>query len=424
MNTVYVSDLDGTLLTNEATLSEFSKRTLQKLLRDGLLFTVASARSVVSMGMLLEGLKLPLPVVEFNGAFLSDMETGRHEVINSIEPAVVEDVYRLLPRFGCVPFISTFNGTEDCVYYRDIINDGMRWYLNDRLARKDKRWRSTEDLTRSFRDRVVCLTIVGGADVLSELEVAVQERHGGMVETHHFENPYSPGWYWLTVHDRRASKDQAVRVLMETYGLSGSELVVFGDQNNDIKMFRIADHAVAVANATAELKRHATHLIGSNQEDSVVKYLRDHWAKSMKDHREINIRIHCRNLPGTQFEDRTGVRLGIQRGREVIGDVPADAEGVTFTVPLRVSGTPGGERPNFLGPFAQGTPEERFVYLCWGERRDGAWDGFRRAKIQLRHIGWEAVERASAAGQATIEAVVDMTDATGGPFAARSAQTR
>lgn len=280
MSTVYVSDLDGTLLTNEAALSPFSKNTLQELLRDGLPFTVASARSVVSMAMMLEGLKLPLPVVEFNGAFLSDLETGRHEVINSIEPAIVEDVYGLLPHFGCVPFISTFNGSEDCVYYRDIINEGMRWYLNDRLAKKDKRWRSTEDLTHAFRDRVVCLTIIGGADVLSELEVAVQERHNGLVETHHFENQYSPGWYWLTIHDYRATKDQAIRVLMDTYGLSGSELVVFGDQNNDIKMFRVADRAIAVANATAELKRHATHIVGSNQEDSVVKYLCAHWPES------------------------------------------------------------------------------------------------------------------------------------------------
>ncbi len=44
-------------------------------------------------------------------------------------------------------------------------------------------------------------------------------------------------------------------------------MVVFGDQNNDIKMFTIADRAIAVANATAELKRYATHVISLNQDD-------------------------------------------------------------------------------------------------------------------------------------------------------------
>lgn len=278
MNTLYVSDLDGTLLTNEATLSEFSASVLQELLDEGLPFTVASARSVVSMGMILKGLKLTLPVAEFNGAFLSDLETGRHEIINSIEPAIVEDVCHVLPQFGCVPFVSTFNGTEDCLYYNGIINAGMRWYLDDRLARNDRRLRRTADLGKAIRERVVCLTIIGNSEVLSELETAVKERHGSSVETHRFENQYSPGWHWLTVHDRRATKDQALRVLIETYGLAGAELVVFGDQNNDIKMFQIADRAVAVANATAELKCHATQVIGPNHEDSVVKYLRTDFA--------------------------------------------------------------------------------------------------------------------------------------------------
>ena len=280
MNTLYISDLDGTLLSDSATLSEYSRYTLHELLSDGITFTVASARSVVSMGMMLDGVNLKLPVLEFNGAFISDLDTERHFVINEIEPVVVEDVYHLLPQFGLVPFISTFNGTEDCVYYRDIINDGMRWYLNDRLAHNEKRWRKKDDLTQSFLDQVVCLTIIGGVEALSELEAAIVERHGGLVETNLTENRYSRGWFWLSVQDRRATKDQAIRMLMEMHGLSSSELVVFGDNINDISMFKIANHAVAVANASAELKRQATQVIGSNQEDSVVKFLRNHWTEA------------------------------------------------------------------------------------------------------------------------------------------------
>jgi hydroxymethylpyrimidine pyrophosphatase-like HAD family hydrolase len=64
--------------------------------------------------------------------------------------------------------------------------------------------------------------------------------------------------------------------MMDSYGLSEHELVVFGDQTNDIKMFKIALEAVAVANALPEVKRHATHVIGPNHEDSVVKYIRSH----------------------------------------------------------------------------------------------------------------------------------------------------
>ncbi|MEH2212702.1 HAD family hydrolase [Nostoc sp.] len=119
MNTFYVSDLDGRLLGDNAILSSFSKKILDELLHQGLQFTVASARSVVSMQVMLKGLNLRLPIIEFNGAFLSDLDSGRHEIINSICPSVVESIYKLILEFGCVPFVSSFNGTEDCVYYID-----------------------------------------------------------------------------------------------------------------------------------------------------------------------------------------------------------------------------------------------------------------------------------------------------------------
>jgi 5-amino-6-(5-phospho-D-ribitylamino)uracil phosphatase len=281
MNTVYISDLDGTLLGSHATLSYFSKIMLNELLQQGLQFTVASARSVVSIQRMLKGLNLRLPAIEFNGAFISDFDSGRHEIINSISPEIVESIYKLILEFRCVPFVSSFNGTEDCVYYKDVINDGMRWYLNDCLTKKDRRWRTIEDLTHCFSDRVVCLTVIGQAQQLLELESAIIEIHGSSVETHLIENQYSPGWYWLTIHDYRATKDQAIQTLLENYGLKQSEIVVFGDQINDIKMFKIATRAIAVANAKPKVQHHATLVIGSNTEDSVVKYIHQDFARKI-----------------------------------------------------------------------------------------------------------------------------------------------
>ena len=278
MSSVYISDLDGTLLQNDATLSDFAKDTLRDLLAEGLQFTVASARSVVSMQGMLRGLPLPLPVIEFNGAFLSDLNTGRHEIINAIAPSIAGGLYELVLACHLVPFVSSFDGSEDRVHYDTVINDGMHWYLNDRLRHRDRRWRDPSDLAASVREQVVCFTIVAKKEVLAELQAAVLEIYAGSVETHLFENQYSPGWHWLTVHDYRATKDQAIRLLVDRYVLSGKEIVVFGDQSNDLKMFQIADRSVAVANAMEELKRRADILIGSNEQDSVVKFIADDWA--------------------------------------------------------------------------------------------------------------------------------------------------
>jgi Cof subfamily protein (haloacid dehalogenase superfamily) len=280
MSHLYVSDLDGTLLADDGTLSSNSRAALQLLLKEGVAFSVASARSVVSMRPILRGLRFSLPVIEFNGAFLSDLESGRHEIVNAIEPAIAQDIFALFSRFARMPFVSTFNGESDRLYYCMTTNEGERLYVSNRLENKDHRLCRTNDLAGSLRDQVVCLTVIAEADELGDLAIAIEEQYGDRVEIHLFENRYSPGWFWLTIHDRRATKDQAIRLMVDSYGMAAHELVVFGDQTNDIKMFRIASEAVAVANAHPEVKRHATQIIGPNHEDSVVEFIRSHRVRS------------------------------------------------------------------------------------------------------------------------------------------------
>ena len=137
---------------------------------------------------------------------------------------------------------------------------------------------------------------------------------------------------------------------------------------------------------------------------------------------ETVVRVVCTGLPGTSFESWTAVRLGILRGADVIHDVPGDGERAVFDVPLRVRSRAKTGEPNFLGPFAHGTPAARFLYLSWGERRAGggskaSWDGFRRAKIHLRPITWDAIDASIETGQ-PIVASLHMTDARGGPLCA------
>jgi Cof subfamily protein (haloacid dehalogenase superfamily) len=274
---VYISDLDGTLLQDDACLSAYSREALNDLLAQGLRFTVASARSVVSIHQMLAGLKLELPVVEMNGAFLSDLATCRHLKIHSIERAAAETAYGLITGCGYLPFISTFNGQEDCLYHGEIRNEGMAWYLGDRRKSRDSRLRDIDRLPDALREQVICLNTIGRQAELIELEARIKEQLDGSLVTLLMENKYSPGWYWLTLHSPRATKDQAIRGLIADYGLGELELVVFGDNYNDIPMFQMADRAYAVENASASLKPLATAIIGPNSEDSVAGFLQHDW---------------------------------------------------------------------------------------------------------------------------------------------------
>jgi hypothetical protein len=126
---------------------------------------------------------------------------------------------------------------------------------------------------------------------------------------------------------------------------------------------------------------------------------------------DIHLAFVCSDLP-----PGTALRLGIQRGAVVINDVPAEGNAITFSFAVVVRPRAGGI--DFGGPFVQGRPGERFVYLCWGTRDEaGAWEMVKRAKIPLAGITPVLADRAERSGRA-IEAVLEMTDHRGGPVCA------
>jgi len=81
MSTLYVSDLDGTLLNTNTKLSEKSKEIINTLVQQGVKFTYATSRSFSSASEVIQGLNLSIPVITNNGAFYIEPTNG--EIIYS-----------------------------------------------------------------------------------------------------------------------------------------------------------------------------------------------------------------------------------------------------------------------------------------------------------------------------------------------------
>ena len=99
-DTLYVSDLDGTLMRNNERLSEYTVRTLNELLRQGLPFTFATARSIESARVITGELEIKLPVITRNGAVLADNTTGRHIQKSVFTKEEVELLKQMLPELN------------------------------------------------------------------------------------------------------------------------------------------------------------------------------------------------------------------------------------------------------------------------------------------------------------------------------------
>ncbi len=277
MERLFVSDLDGTLLDPAGELSDYSRSALTRLLAEGLPFTIASARSVVSMRAILGDLPLSLPVIEMNGAFVSDYPSARHHLCRAMPRDMCEEAAAYAMGVDMPPFVSTFDGREDHLYYGDLRNDGMRWYLENRLKTGDDRVRGPAEVRTALGEQVVCLTVIGRREAIEEAAAWLSERFGGAVAAVHYENRYCRGWYWLTVQDGLATKAHGLVTLTDMCGVDMADVTVFGDDVNDVAMFREAGRAVAPENAEELLKPHAAEIIEHHATDSVVRYLERAW---------------------------------------------------------------------------------------------------------------------------------------------------
>lgn len=278
MDTLYVSDLDGTLLDADASLSAPTRAILGALLDEGLCFTVATARSIHSIRSVLGDLPLRLPVIESNGAYVTDYASGRHLTVQAFPPAVARGLHAAILAQGHSPFVSAFDGAADRLGFDRVANGGMEWYLEDRRRAGDPRLDGPASGAAAVAHAVVSFTVIGERGPLEELAALLARDYGGELELHCVPHLYSR-WHWLSLHPGRGGKGRGIRALQRARGLEGREVVVFGDHDNDLGMFQMADRAVAVANATDELKRISHAVIGANTEDAVARFLREEAAQ-------------------------------------------------------------------------------------------------------------------------------------------------
>lgn len=277
MSELFISDLDGTLLGADAKLSELSRLELTALLHEGLAFTVATARALPSIRAILAGVPLTLPVIELNGALVTDLQSGRHLHAHPLAAQSATDILHTFTALGLSPFIATAYAHGVHLHYGDRANEGMVWFHQEKVEKEDPRLCLTDDLRAALAGDVLGFTILDRAEVVQAARAALVEAGGGAVQTHCFAHPYCPGFWELSAHAPTATKANAIAALRALTEERFTRVTVFGDNVNDMDMFEVADHAVAVSNAVPELLQRAHQVIPSHEENGVVRFLRERW---------------------------------------------------------------------------------------------------------------------------------------------------
>ncbi|HEX2938028.1 MAG TPA: HAD family hydrolase [Ruminiclostridium sp.] len=271
MKTLYISDLDGTLLNKSAKVSDFTENAVNNLIEKGMQFSYATARSLSSASVITAKLNINMPVIVYNGAFIKNPETGETLYSIKFSEDEINDAANFFRQTEISPLTYSFiEGRERVTWLSRTETGGIKRYLN--LRKGDRRLNKTDSIENLFCGDVFYFTCIGKKESLEPVyEFFKNDRRYRCT----FQKEIYDDDFWCEVMPKDASKANGVKKLK---GITGCEkIIAFGDAINDVPMFEISDECYAVENAARELKKIATAIINSNADDGVANWLCDNF---------------------------------------------------------------------------------------------------------------------------------------------------
>jgi hypothetical protein len=251
-----VSDVDGTLLTKDKTLTDGAKRAVQKLHEAGIGFTITSSRPIIGMRFLIEPLQIALPIGAFNGSCIVDPNLSPIEQ-HLIPATAVQRALDVLDEFGADIWLFT----SDLWLTRN---------ANGEYVPHEKRAiRADPTIVADFAPYLAsaCKIVGASADaaMLQRCEIAMQGALGTQATTVRSQS------YYLDITPPGCNKGTFVQAIARRLGIVTDAVATIGDMQNDLAMFRVSGISIAMGNATDDVKKAATQVTASNEEDGFAR---------------------------------------------------------------------------------------------------------------------------------------------------------
>jgi Cof subfamily protein (haloacid dehalogenase superfamily) len=247
-----LADVDGTLVTQNKTLTPRAIEAVRQLHERGVLFAITSGRPPRGMKMLIEPLELRGPIAAFNGGVivLPNMTVVDERTLPAeLTPAIVDTIRT--------------HGLDVWIY------SGAEWFITDPHAPHVERESTTVQFAPTVvpsydgqLDRVV--KIVGVSDdyeLVARCETAAQLQFGQQVSAARSQP------YYLDVTHPTANKGAVVERLSQFYKIPLEHVATIGDQPNDVLMFKPSGLSIAMGNASEEVQHQATCVTTSNEDE-------------------------------------------------------------------------------------------------------------------------------------------------------------
>jgi Cof subfamily protein (haloacid dehalogenase superfamily) len=251
-----VSDVDGTLLTRDKTLTDRAKVAVRRLYDAGIGFTITSSRPTIGMRFLIEPLAIALPLGAFNGSCIVDPQLK-----------VIEQ--HLIPASAARRSLDVLNdfGVDIWLFTGDL------WLTRrgdgEYVPHEKRAIRADPTIVGDFAPYLsaACKIVGSSADaaLLQRCEAAMQQELGAQATAVRSQS------YYLDVTPPGCDKGTFVQAIAKRQGISTDAVATIGDMQNDLAMFKNSGLSIAMGNATDDVKKLATHVTASNENEGFAE---------------------------------------------------------------------------------------------------------------------------------------------------------
>jgi len=265
---IYVADLDGTLLGDDEKLSQFTINTINKITNKGIIFTIATARSLYSAKEYIKQLNLQYPCILRNGTIIYEPIKKQFIDKKTIDYELAMEFINDLISFNFNPIVHYAIGNNEYVDYKNMNNLGERYYIKARLNKADKRFRKVKEYTYKKDYSFISISCIQ-QDNKKELNI-LKRKYKNRCLIHSYKDSYS-NFSWLEINNINADKKAGCDFLLKY--LNEKQYIAFGDGFNDIAMLRNAYEGYIPKNSHLHQDGYNFKIIDSNNNNGVAKFL-------------------------------------------------------------------------------------------------------------------------------------------------------
>lgn len=269
MKTLYISDLDGTLLNENAEISDFTAEKLNEFIARGLNFSIATARTNATVVKMLQDVNINTPVILMNGVAIYDLKYGHYVDIKPLSDTAKKVLFDVIKEYIKSGFVYTIDNDSLNTYYENTDSPNALAFIEERQRKYNKKFIKVKSFTDCINKNIVYYSIDDRKENLIAAYEALSKCKDLRVEF--YRDIYNTEHWYLEVCSSKASKKNAVITLKNMLGFE--KVICFGDNLNDLPMFEASDEAYAVMNAKDEVKAKADGIIESNNNNGVVKFI-------------------------------------------------------------------------------------------------------------------------------------------------------